>query len=73
MVWPGMGSEVVFELWKKVSGDYYIRVLWKGQPMKTSTPLGTLNMVPVQKFLDVSVLDLWESWLELISISISVR
>lgn len=53
MVWPGMGSEVIFELWKK-SSAHYVRVLWGGKPMKTSTPLGTLDMIPVQDFFDVS-------------------
>ena len=30
--------------------QYSIRVLWGGQPMKTSTPLGTLDMVPLADF-----------------------
>ncbi|KAJ3575475.1 hypothetical protein NP233_g1077 [Leucocoprinus birnbaumii] len=51
MVWPGMGSEVVFELYKNTrSKQFFIRVLWSGQPMKTSTPLGTLDMVKVEDF-----------------------
>ncbi|KJA21805.1 hypothetical protein HYPSUDRAFT_165255 [Hypholoma sublateritium FD-334 SS-4] len=49
MVWPGMGSEVVFELYKSKS-EYFIRVLWGGQPMKTSTPLGVLDMIPISSF-----------------------
>ncbi|WVQ82669.1 hypothetical protein IAT38_004801 [Cryptococcus sp. DSM 104549] len=48
-VWPGMGTEVVFELWKK-SSDYFVRVLFSGQPLKTSTPLGTLDMVKYETF-----------------------
>lgn len=52
MVWPGMGSEVVFELWKAADNRRYIRVLWAGQPIKTSTPLGTLDMVPYKTFVD---------------------
>uniref|UniRef100_A0A0W0EXY4 Putative phosphoglycerate mutase-like protein n=1 Tax=Moniliophthora roreri TaxID=221103 RepID=A0A0W0EXY4_MONRR len=40
MVWPGMGSEVVFELYNKQDAGYFLRVLWGGQPMVTSTPLG---------------------------------
>lgn len=54
MVWPGMGSEAVFELYKnsKRNGGYFIRVLWSGQPMNTSTPLGRLDMIPVEKFFD---------------------
>jgi len=49
-VWPGMGSEVVFELWKK-SGQYYVRVLWSGQPLKTSTTLGILDMIKLDDFI----------------------
>ncbi|GLB40973.1 putative phosphoglycerate mutase-like protein [Lyophyllum shimeji] len=49
MVWPGMGSEVVFELYSK-SNSYFIRVLWGGQPMETSTPLKRLDMVPINDF-----------------------
>ncbi|KAF8960693.1 histidine phosphatase [Flammula alnicola] len=49
MVWPGMGSEIVFELYSAKS-DYFIRVLWGGQPMKTSTPLGVLDMISLASF-----------------------
>ncbi|KAJ3500824.1 hypothetical protein NLJ89_g9621 [Agrocybe chaxingu] len=47
MVWPGMGSEIVFELYSHESTGHLIRILWGGQPMKTSTPLGTLDMIPL--------------------------
>jgi acid phosphatase len=52
MVWPGMGSEIVFELYNAGSQfkSYFIRVLWGGQPMKTSTPLGALDMIPLTDF-----------------------
>lgn len=51
-VWPGMGSEVVFELWRnKTSKTHHIRVLWSGQPLLTSTPLGTLDMTPLEDFM----------------------
>ncbi|KAG6856864.1 hypothetical protein H0H87_012681 [Tephrocybe sp. NHM501043] len=68
MVWPGMGSEIVFELYSKSTSShnkgggsqshssddgtrsYSLRVLWGGQPMETSTPLGTLDMIPVEDF-----------------------
>ncbi|KAM0786209.1 hypothetical protein ACM66B_007013 [Microbotryomycetes sp. NB124-2] len=49
MVWPGMGAEIVFELYQKQK-DWFVRVLWSGQPMKTATPLGTLDMVSVKDF-----------------------
>lgn len=50
MVWPGMGSEVVFELYKrKVDQQYFIRVLWGGQVLKSSNPtLGVLDMLQVE-------------------------
>nr|XP_031858781.1 uncharacterized protein CI109_005877 [Kwoniella shandongensis]KAA5525853.1 hypothetical protein CI109_005877 [Kwoniella shandongensis] len=48
-VWPGMGSEVVFELWQK-SSSYFVRVMWNGQPLKTSTPLGVLDMIEWEEF-----------------------
>ena len=47
-----MGSEVVFELWSNKGKDF-LRVLFSGQPMITSSPLGTLDMVPVEEFLAV--------------------
>lgn len=56
MVWPGMGAEVVFELYRGGNGGWFLRVLWGGQPIKTSTPLGTLDMVPVSNFFAVRAL-----------------
>lgn len=51
-VWPGMGSEVVFELWESSKTKAYaVRVLWSGKPLVTSTPLGTLDMVPYDQFV----------------------
>lgn len=65
MVWPGMGSEVVFELYKGAAGgadaggksagieEYFLRVLWSGQVLRSSSPtLGTMDMVPVKRLLD---------------------
>ncbi|KAH7310613.1 hypothetical protein B0I35DRAFT_412101 [Stachybotrys elegans] len=53
MVWPGMGSEVVFELYKKKgTQQYFIRVLWSGQVMRSSSPiLGVLDMLDVDILL----------------------
>ncbi|TAQ88233.1 hypothetical protein B7494_g3466 [Chlorociboria aeruginascens] len=69
MVWPGMGSEVVFELYKKTNANtrfptptdamelgsksgYYIRVLWKGQVLRSSNPdLGVMDMLPLDTLL----------------------
>ena len=51
MVWPGMGSEVVFELWAK-AGRHYVRVLFGGRVLESSNPsLGTLDMIPVETLL----------------------
>lgn len=51
MVWPGMGSEVVFELYSK-GGCYFVRVLWGGQVLKSANPsLGTMDMLPVSTLL----------------------
>ncbi|PVH16981.1 uncharacterized protein CXQ87_004539 [Candidozyma duobushaemuli] len=47
--WPGMGAEVVFELWER-NGQNFVRVLYGGQPLRTSTPLGVLDMVSLGDF-----------------------
>lgn len=62
MVWPGMGSEVVFELWKikrtairrrSSASGYYVRVLFGGRVLTSSNPsLGTMNMLPVETLLE---------------------
>ncbi|OHW99711.1 histidine acid phosphatase-like protein [Colletotrichum incanum] len=66
MVWPGMGAEVLFELYEKKSkvedarmlgagageSGWYVRVLWGGQVLKSSSPqFGVMDMVPVEKLL----------------------
>ncbi|KAL1296837.1 hypothetical protein AAFC00_004460 [Neodothiora populina] len=53
MFWPGMGSEVIFELYKqKTTSEYFVRVLWGGQILKSSHPaFGEMNMVPPQTLL----------------------
>jgi hypothetical protein len=51
MVWPGMGSEVVFELYSK-GGCYFVRVLWGGQVLKSANPsLGMMDMLPIATLL----------------------
>ena len=54
MVWVGMGSEVVFEVYSK--GGYgaknYIRILWGGQVLQSSNPtLGKVDMLDLDVFL----------------------
>ena len=58
MVWPGMGAEVVFELYSSSSSKeengrcYFVRVLWSGEPLVSSHPdLGEMDMVPVETVL----------------------
>ncbi|KAJ9195803.1 hypothetical protein DTO164E3_6638 [Paecilomyces variotii] len=56
MVWPGMGAEVVFELYKKDVSEgetgYFVRVLWGGLVLRSSNPdLGSLDMIPVETLL----------------------
>lgn len=58
MVWPGMGAEIVFELYSKDSGReeglqcYYLRVLWGGQILRSSHPaFGRMDMIPIGTFL----------------------
>lgn len=63
MVWPGMGSEVVFELYREKKAHYQshdgggrgyvVRVLFSGQVMRSSHPdLGLLEFIPVDVLLD---------------------
>lgn len=57
MVWVGMGSEVVFEVYrKKAGGDrgetLYLRILWGGQVLRSSNPsLGEVDMLDLDVFL----------------------
>ncbi|KAL1897917.1 hypothetical protein Sste5346_003769 [Sporothrix stenoceras] len=63
MVWPGMGSEVVVELWKKegegdenedknATSSYDVRILFSGKVLRSSHPkLGLLDMVPLDALL----------------------
>lgn len=59
MVWPGMGAEVVFELYRReeegadkgVCG-WFVRVLWGGRVFVSSHPdLGVMDMVPLETVL----------------------
>ncbi|KAK6514146.1 hypothetical protein TWF506_008563 [Arthrobotrys conoides] len=53
MVWPGMGAEVVFEVYQdKKKGDFFVRVLWGGRVLKSSHPsLGEIDMLELEVFL----------------------
>ncbi|KPI37932.1 uncharacterized protein AB675_3082 [Cyphellophora attinorum] len=51
MVWPGMGSEIVFELYTR-NQCWFVRVLWKGEVFRSSNPsLGAMDMLPLEVFL----------------------
>lgn len=61
MVWPGMGSEIVFELYsssERSQGgglgarekEWVVRVLWGGRVMHSSA-MGKIDMIPVDEFL----------------------
>ncbi|KAF2502554.1 phosphoglycerate mutase-like protein [Lophium mytilinum] len=61
MVWPGMGAELVFEVYKLRSrenkdmrnGKRWVRVLWGGQELISSNPvLGKMHLVEAEVFLD---------------------
>jgi len=49
-IWPYMASEIAFELCQK-DEDSYIRVLFSGQPLGTSTPLDVLDMIKYKGFV----------------------
>lgn len=51
MYWPGMGAEVVFELYNK-AGCHFLRVLLGGQVLVSSHPaFGRMDMVPAAPLL----------------------
>jgi hypothetical protein len=54
MVWPGMGAEIVFELYRRVGIDeFFLRVLWGGQVLRSSNPdFARFDMVPVDTVLN---------------------
>jgi 2-phosphoxylose phosphatase len=54
MMWPGMGSEVVFEVYrrKQNQGGYALRALWSGSVLQSTSPsLGKLDMIDLNVFL----------------------
>ena len=51
MVWPGMGSEIVFEVYRK-GEERSVRILWGGVVFKSSNPvLGRVDMLPAETLL----------------------
>ncbi|KAK4655784.1 hypothetical protein QC762_0053610 [Podospora pseudocomata] len=53
MHWPGMGSEIVFEVYKQ-QPKHFVRVLYGGQVLKSSSPMlkgNTKGMIPLQQIM----------------------
>ena len=52
MVWPGLGAELVFEVYKSGDGGRYVRILWGGVVLQSSYPaLGRVDMLPLDTLL----------------------
>lgn len=52
MVWPGMGAEVVFEVYNR-AGERFVRVLWGGIVLRSSHPsLNAVDMLPLDTLLE---------------------
>lgn len=57
MVWPGMGSEIIFEVYRKkpsssTPSKRYVRVLWGGKVLRSSNPsLGLMDMLDADVLL----------------------
>ncbi|KAF2480805.1 histidine phosphatase superfamily [Neohortaea acidophila] len=49
--WPGMGSNIAFELWRIDGGSIYARVLYSGQPMETI--YGLLEWLPLSQLVGI--------------------
>ena len=51
MVWPGLGAEIVFEIWRS-GEERFVRILWGGVVLRSSDPsLGSVDMLPVDTLL----------------------
>ena len=51
MIWPGLGAEVVFEIYKK-GEERFVRILWGGRLFRSSNPeLGLVDMLPLDTLL----------------------
>lgn len=56
MVWPGLGAEIVFEIFSKTAsedGARWVRILWGGVVLRSSYPkLGSVDMMPLDTLLE---------------------
>ena len=52
MIWPGLGAELVFEIYNK-DGERFVRILWGGSLFRSSDPeLGLVDMLPLDTLLN---------------------
>ncbi|KAL4925227.1 histidine phosphatase family protein [Aspergillus undulatus] len=49
--WPGMGSNVAFEIWQTSTGEFFARVLYAGRTIETVH--GVLEWIPLQQLIDI--------------------
>ena len=51
MIWPGLGAEVVFEVYEK-GVERFVRILWGGDLFRSSNPeLGLVDLLPLNTLL----------------------
>lgn len=55
MVWPGLGAEIVFEIFSRTGGGdgaRWVRILWGGVVLRSSYPqLGSVDLIPLDMLL----------------------
>ncbi|KAL3476644.1 histidine phosphatase superfamily [Aspergillus californicus] len=49
--WPGMGSNVAFEIWETDESEFYSRVLYSGRTIETVH--GVLEWIPLSSLIDI--------------------
>ncbi|KAL4937841.1 hypothetical protein BDV06DRAFT_232325 [Aspergillus oleicola] len=49
--WPGMGSNVAFEIWETSAGEFFARVLYSGRAIETVH--GVLEWVPLNRLIEI--------------------
>ncbi|KAE8354748.1 histidine phosphatase superfamily [Aspergillus coremiiformis] len=49
--WPGMASNVAFEIWETSDSQFYARVLYSGSAIETI--YGTLDWIPLSALIDI--------------------
>ncbi|KAL4902059.1 hypothetical protein BDW74DRAFT_187040 [Aspergillus multicolor] len=49
--WPGMGSNVAFEIWETSNKEFYARVLYSGRTIETVH--GVLEWIPLSRLIEI--------------------